>query len=90
MNLLISIIFFVFFAPTIYGYGTGAPKQACLDMTPQHDGIPPQPGQVSHHVFKIIKDIYTFQPGEKIPISLHVLHDKPQFKGFMIQVCFLT
>lgn len=87
MHTLINISSFVFCllaVVPILGYQEGAPKQACTNMIPQH-GVDPLPGP-TYHVFKINKDIYTFQPGEKVPISLHVLNQNPQFKGFMIQV----
>ena len=71
---------------SVFGYSSGAPKQACNDLIPQH-GVPSS-GYQSYHHFTIDKDIFRFGLGEKIPINLFVTAPDPEFKGFIVQVCF--
>ena len=86
MNIIILSFLIFFLNNGVSGYPDGAPKAACLDMTPQHgQGFRP-PGP-SYHDFVIHKTPpYKFTLGEKISFSLNVQAQHANFKGFLIQV----
>ena len=70
----------------VVGYPKGAPEQACKSMKPEH-GPEPQQGGPDHSFSTSLSGKQT----DRIKISLYVREDKSRkFKGFMIQVNFLS
>ena len=71
-----------------WGYHNGAPLEACGDLIPKH-GAPSQPFSEDHQlVVDKVKGRWSFSLGERINFTLSLVDEnRPQFKGFLIQVC---
>ena len=89
MSTIIFVSIFLHFQiQLISGYSSGAPKEACITLSPNHDGVASQ-ALPSTHRFEVSKAHNTYFAGEKIPIVLSVENTDTDagFKGFIIQVC---
>ena len=77
-----SQIFLLSLPILVQAYSSGAPKGACLDLTPKHNFDPqPNPIQPTH---QIVTKRDSFGLGEKVELELTVPAPN-QFKGFLIQ-----
>ena len=76
---------FTILAPilVVQSHPNGAPKKACLDMTPGHNHVA-QPNP-SIHKLMIRKEVYNFELGDKINIELLGPSANNKFKGFLVQ-----
>ena len=85
--IILATIILHFQIQLIHGYSSGAPREACNTLFPNHDGVVSL-STPSNHRFEVSKAHKTYFAGEKIPIALTVENTDTDtgFKGFIIQV----
>ncbi|KAB0804288.1 hypothetical protein PPYR_01258 [Photinus pyralis] len=77
----VLVIFFSFIVCSVYGYSTGAPKEACDDMKPQH----PYDPKTTKFPYNVTISKLDAQQGETLLVRV-AGGMEPQFKGFLVQI----
>lgn len=62
------------------GYATGAPKEVCEDMLPQHGA----PAQTKESPYTLTSNRKSVRGGETVTLTL-AAKDQSKFKGFLVQ-----
>ncbi|KAK5646270.1 hypothetical protein RI129_004734 [Pyrocoelia pectoralis] len=76
------LVVFLMSIISIYGYSTGAPKEACPDMKPQH---PFDPQSANEFPYNVTVSKTNVNQGGKVLITISGWKVK-HFKGFLVQV----
>lgn len=63
-----------------HGYATGAPKEVCEDMLPQHGA----PAQTKESPYTLTTNRKSVKGGETVTLTL-AAKDQSKFKGFLVQ-----
>merc|ERR1739838_862106 len=79
MARLVCALFLVCVVPLVTGRSGGAPTDACITMTPQHEGITLQEGASPFE----LSAPATAKPGQQITIRVH--GNGAMFKGFLVR-----
>lgn len=77
----VFIAFALIVVPTVWCYSSGAPAQACGDMTPQH-GVDPQSSNAPYKLYPSTKSI---RSGGSVDLELKGDANGNTFKGFFVQ-----
>ncbi|XP_013794866.1 ferric-chelate reductase 1-like [Limulus polyphemus] len=78
---LLAVLVYVF-VPTVYGYPSGAPIEACESLTPRHGKNQPQPSRYSP--FKITQSTDQYAPGDVVTVKIRGSRDH-SFSGFFVK-----
>lgn len=80
VRFILSIALFYLGVLHVTGFSTGAPKEVCDDLTPQHN----TEAQTKTFPYKIKPSANRIKPSEKVNVTI-TGNGRETFKGFIIQ-----